>query len=61
MDIKRAQEIAASAEMANVSYKGNPIYIQNVSEQNETARIYPLGESENEQDVSLDELNEDYR
>ncbi|MFC7392141.1 small acid-soluble spore protein H [Scopulibacillus cellulosilyticus] len=61
MNKQRAKEIAASPVMANVSYNGKAIYIQEVDEKNETARIYPLDAPENEQEVSLNELNEDYR
>ncbi|TYR80634.1 small acid-soluble spore protein H [Priestia megaterium] len=53
MNKQRAQEIAASPVMANVTYNDVPIYIQNVDENNETARIYPLDEPNNEQDVPL--------
>jgi small acid-soluble spore protein H (minor) len=55
---QRAQEIANSPVMANVTYQGSPIYIQNVDEQNEMARIYPLDQPENEQSVPLNSLNE---
>ena len=58
MNKQRAQEIAASPVMAKVTYNGVPIYIQHVDEQNETARVYPLEQPENEQDVSLDSLKE---
>lgn len=61
MHKRRAQEISASPIMANVSYNETPIYIQHVDEKNETARINPLDDPENEQDVSLNELKEDYR
>ncbi|MBM7644196.1 small acid-soluble spore protein H (minor) [Scopulibacillus daqui] len=61
MNKQRAKEIAASPVMANVTYNGQSIYIQDVDEKNETARIYPLDEPENEQVVSLNELKEDYR
>lgn len=61
MERQRAEEIAASPVMANVSYKGEAIYIQQVDGQSETARIYPLDNPENEQSVSLIELSEDYR
>jgi small acid-soluble spore protein H (minor) len=44
--------------MANVTYQGVPIYIQNVDEQSEMARIYPLDQPENEQSVPLDSLTE---
>lgn len=59
MNAQRAKEIAASPVMANVTYNGTPIYIQHVNEADETARIYPLNEPENEQEVSLDSLREE--
>jgi small acid-soluble spore protein H (minor) len=58
MNKQRAQEIAASSVMANVTYNGTPIYIQEVDEKNETAKIYPLDKPENEQEVSLNNLLE---
>lgn len=61
MEKERAEEIAESPVMANVSYQGEAIYIQHVDEESDTARIYPLDEPENEQSVPLNELNEDYR
>ncbi len=60
MNRQRAEEIAASAIMANVSYNGTPVYIQNVDDQANTARIFPLDNPEHEQTVNLDELREDY-
>ena len=58
MNNQRAQEIASSPEMVNVTYNGMPIYIQHVDEKNETARIYPLDQPENEQSVPLSSLVE---
>lgn len=58
MNIQRAQEIAESPVMANVTYQGIPIYIQQVDQDNETARIYPLNESEHEQEVPVHSLEE---
>lgn len=58
MNRQRAQEIAASPVMANVTYDGTPIYIQHVDEDNDTARIYPLDQPENEQQIPLDSLIE---
>jgi len=55
---QRAQEIATSPILTNVTYNEVPIYIQNVNENNETARIYPLDEPENEQNVPLTNLIE---
>ncbi|MNW28469.1 Small, acid-soluble spore protein H [compost metagenome] len=53
MNVQRAQEIAASSVMANVLCDGAPIYIQHVDEQNETARIFPLGNPQDEREVPL--------
>ncbi|HEY9577882.1 MAG TPA: small acid-soluble spore protein H [Pseudobacillus sp.] len=58
MNKQRAKEIADSPVMMNVTYQGVPVYIQHVDEQNETARIYPLDEPEQEQNVSLNNLEE---
>ncbi|MBP1154994.1 MULTISPECIES: small acid-soluble spore protein H [unclassified Paenibacillus] len=58
MNKLRASEIASSPVMANVTYEGIPIYIQHVDKQSETARIYPLGQPENEQQVPLNILVE---
>jgi small acid-soluble spore protein H (minor) len=44
--------------MANVTYNGVPIYIQHVDETNETARIYPLGQPDREEEVSINSLSE---
>lgn len=58
MNKQRAQEIAASPVMANVTYNGVQIYIQNVDENNETARIYPLNQPQSEQEVPVSSLME---
>lgn len=58
MNIQRAQEIATSPVMANVEYNGMQVYIQHVNEDNETARIYPIDQPEQEMDVPLRSLSE---
>lgn len=58
MNVQRAQEIANSPVMANVTYQGERIYIQKVDPANNTARIYPLNNPEQEQVVSVNELME---
>lgn len=58
MDSQRAKEIVASPTMINVTCDGEPVYIQHVDDKKETARIYPLGQPENEKDVALSQLNE---
>lgn len=57
MDKQRAKEIATSPDMKNVTYNGTPIYIEAVKE-NGTAVIYPLGQPEKEQEVSINSLVE---
>ncbi|MGG3574833.1 small acid-soluble spore protein H [Bacillus gobiensis] len=58
MDIQRAQEIVASPEMINVTYNGVSVYIQNIDEKSEMARIYPLDEPNKEQEIPLTSLME---
>ncbi|MFD1019816.1 small acid-soluble spore protein H [Thalassobacillus hwangdonensis] len=59
MQKERAKEISVSPVMANVTYNGRQVYIQHVDEQNETARIYPLDEPQDELEVSLRTLLEE--
>ncbi|WP_243291400.1 small acid-soluble spore protein H [Bacillus sp. FJAT-47783] len=58
MDTKRAQEIASSPIMANVTCNGTNIYIEQVDEQNGTALVHPLNEPNNKQRVSVLNLEE---
>lgn len=58
MNKQRAKEIASSPVMANVTHNDIPIYIQHVDEESDMARIYPLGQPENEQSVPVDSLRE---
>ncbi|QMV39933.1 small acid-soluble spore protein H [Cohnella cholangitidis] len=58
MNKQRAAEIASSPVMANVTFGDNPVYIQHVDEENDTARIYPLAHPEQEQEVPIDMLME---
>lgn len=58
MQSQRAKEISNSPVMANVTCDGIPIYIQHVDEKNETARIYPLDQPDNEREVSVANLVE---
>ncbi|WP_082234436.1 small acid-soluble spore protein H [Halobacillus massiliensis] len=60
MQVQRAQEIADSPVMADVTYNAQPIYIQHVDEKNLTARIFPLDNPEEELEVSLNELKENH-
>lgn len=58
MNIQRAKEISDSPTIAKVFYNGKAVYIQHVDEKTEMARIYPLDDPSNEQDVPLSQLNE---
>lgn len=58
METQRAKEIVVSPVMIDVTYNGTRIYIQSVDERQETARIFPLGQPEREQDVPLQTLDE---
>ncbi|MBO8170896.1 MAG: small acid-soluble spore protein H [Bacillaceae bacterium] len=58
MNTLRAKAISESPVMAHVTYNGIPIYIQHIDEKNETARIYPLDQPENEQEVPVASLIE---
>lgn len=58
MNVQRAAEIAASPIMEHVTHDGVPIYIQHVNEENGMARIYPLGQPDQEQEVPVRSLSE---
>ncbi|MED3662043.1 small acid-soluble spore protein H [Ureibacillus sp. FSL K6-8385] len=58
MNLQRAKEIAESGELANILFNGRRIYIQHVDEAKGTARIYPLDDPENEQEVPVEQLSE---
>lgn len=58
MDKVRANEIASSPIMANVTFNGTSIYIESVNANKGTAKIHPLNQSKNAQEVSLTSLME---
>ncbi len=58
MDIRRAEEIASSADMVNVTYDGEPIYIEQVNSVKDTASIHFLNRPESSEEVSLSQLVE---
>ncbi|TMW71014.1 small acid-soluble spore protein H [Alteribacter natronophilus] len=58
MHAGRASEISQSPMMANVTYFNTQVYIQHVDEQRGTARIYPLDNPQQEQEVPLSQLTE---
>lgn len=58
MDPERAKQIAMSPIMANVTYEGRPIYIENVNESSMTADIHFLNNPENRRQIPLADLVE---
>lgn len=58
MNIDRAQQIVDSAKDIEVLYNGKPIWIQNVDERAETARVYTEDEPDDEMSVPVRELQE---
>ncbi|OEF97092.1 small acid-soluble spore protein H [Desulfuribacillus alkaliarsenatis] len=58
MDSQRAQQIASSPNMVNVTYNGSAIYIEHVDQSNGTATIHALDNPQFKQSVSVNELEE---
>ncbi|SFJ60287.1 small acid-soluble spore protein H (minor) [Halobacillus dabanensis] len=58
MDAKRAQEIASSPTMSNVTLNGGKVYIEHVDQQTGQATVHPLDNPENKQSVSVNDLLE---
>lgn len=58
MDVRRAREIASSADMINVTYDERPIYIEDVHAKKDTASIHFLNQPGYSQEVSLKQLVE---
>lgn len=58
MNQQRAKEIASSPEMIHVTYNGDPIYIEAVNSQKDTASIHLLSRPENSQEVHVTQLVE---
>ena len=58
MNKERAKEIFHSPEMIAVTHEDRPIYIEEVIERSETAKIYPVDQPNVFQEVPLYELKE---
>lgn len=58
MNIARAKEIAETGKTVHVTFQGTSVMIQHVNEKNGTARIYPISQPEQEQTVSVNNLQE---
>lgn len=58
MDRNRAKEIASSLEMLHVTYNDQPIYIESVNPNKDTASIHSLKRPNSSQEVQLTQLVE---
>lgn len=58
MNAQRAQEIASSPDMVNVTHNGTPMYIEHVDEQVGTATVHPLDQPNHKQSISVASLEE---
>ncbi|MGE7186214.1 small acid-soluble spore protein H [Peribacillus sp. NPDC006672] len=58
MNAQRAEEIASSPIMTNVTYNEESIYIEHVDKQNGIATIHSLDEPNKKQSVSITSLKE---
>lgn len=58
MDHKRAKEIISSPIMADVTYKGSKIYMEDVNEADQTCTIHYMSQPENSLKVPLTTLKE---
>lgn len=58
MDVQRAQEIANSPAMINVTFNGNPVYIEHVDRDKQLATIHMLDNPNRKQSVPVKNLME---
>lgn len=58
MDVKRAGEIIESLGVIGVSYKGNPVWLENVNEENHTVTVKDI-KTDKELNVDTRDLKED--
>ncbi|RWZ52379.1 H-type small acid-soluble spore protein [Halobacillus fulvus] len=58
MNKERAKEIVHASEMIGVTHKDRDVYIEEVIERNEMARIHPVNQPNVNQEVPLYELKE---
>ncbi|WP_188208102.1 H-type small acid-soluble spore protein [Alkalibacillus aidingensis] len=59
MESQRAQQIYEAPVLINVSYQGQPVFIQDVDLENNTATVSPLTDVEERQQVQVDDLVEE--
>jgi len=57
MDIKRAAEIIESLGVIEVSYKGEPVWLENINQQNSTVKVKNMN-TDKELNVDIKDLEE---
>lgn len=57
MDIKRATEIIESLGVIGVSYKGDPVWLENINEQSNTATVKNM-KTDQKLNVGITDLKE---
>jgi len=57
MDIKRATEIIESLGVIGVSYKGDPVWLENINKQSNTVRVKNM-KTDKELNVGIKDLEE---
>jgi small acid-soluble spore protein H (minor) len=58
MNKSRANEIASQPEMINVTYNGEPVYIETVNPNKDTASVHYLNRPEYSKEVHVTQLVE---
>ncbi|PTX52192.1 small acid-soluble spore protein H (minor) [Melghirimyces profundicolus] len=58
MNILRARQIVESPQEIEVHHNGVPVWIQNLDESRETARVYTRNQPDDEKTVPVEELRE---
>ncbi|SFS92751.1 small acid-soluble spore protein H (minor) [Marininema halotolerans] len=58
MNIQRAKQILESTKEIEVRYQNVPVWIQNVNESAQTARVYTGDQPDHEMEVPIQELTE---
>lgn len=57
MDIKRAGEIIESLGVIEVTYKGEPVWLENINQQNSTVKVKNIN-TDKELNVDIKDLEE---
>lgn len=58
MDVERAKKIVEAPYLINVDYRGIPVYIEKIHEENGLATVFPLDQMDQVQLVDVEGLFE---